>query len=350
MKEQKYPYLNGKTGNHPHIFLKANDRSYFSLLKKEIHALAIEAGFKDKKIAEIDIIVAEMASNLVKHAGGGDLLVKILTDPKRPGLEIISLDNGPGMADANRMMTDGLSTQQTLGIGLGTINRLADVFQVYSMKGWGTILLVRVFLQPDKQEQTQTAAEIRSIVFAKPGEQYCGDRFFHKVSREYIQLFLGDGLGHGEGAADAVEQAGACFFQEFQSDPVQIIRSMNLSVKKTRGLVGTAAVFDRKSKSWQLCGVGNISTKASSPIAARQHLSYNGIIGLNVPRTLNAQPILHDRGQLIIMCSDGIRTRWDHLKYTGIYRYDLSVLAAAIVKDFGRFTDDTSVAICKINA
>jgi hypothetical protein len=49
------------------------------------------------------------------------------------------------------------------------------------------------------------------------------------------------------------------------------------------------------------------------------------------------------------MCSDGLRSRWDPVKYTGIMRYDLSILASSLMKDFTRNNDDASVAICKIN-
>ena len=56
--------------NRVHLAFKANDRSYFAILKKEIHALVLSAGFGETRTAEIDIVVAEMVSNLVKHAGG----------------------------------------------------------------------------------------------------------------------------------------------------------------------------------------------------------------------------------------------------------------------------------------
>ena len=78
-------------------------------------------------------------------------------------------------------------------------------------------------------------------------------------------------------------------------------------------------------------------------------MSYNGIIGLNVPKTLNAQEIEYENGQHIIMCSDGLKSRWDTIKYPAILRYDLSIMSASLLKDFTRNTDDMSVVACKIN-
>jgi hypothetical protein len=78
-------------------------------------------------------------------------------------------------------------------------------------------------------------------------------------------------------------------------------------------------------------------------------MAYNGIIGLNVPRTLNAQEINPEKGQQLIMCSDGLKSKWDPVRYPGIQRYDPSILSASLLKDFARHTDDMSAAVCKLN-
>lgn len=86
-----------------------------------------------------------------------------------------------------------------------------------------------------------------------------------------------------------------------------------------------------------------------SGILTKNHLAYNGIIGLNIPATMNDQEVDYEKGQTMIMCSDGIKTRWDLNRYPGILRYDMSILGAAIYKDFARGTDDISVVTCKID-
>ena len=288
-------------------------------------------------------------SNLVKHAGGGNLLVKLTEEHGLEGLELIAIDDGPGITDISKMMVDGVSTKKTLGHGLGAISRLSNFLQVYSQKDWGTILVARVFKKEPPAFQKAGRETIRSIVIAKHGEEQCGDGFFSVSTKTHIKLLLGDGLGHGPEAAKAVQKAGAAFLEYASTDPVDIIRYINHEVRKTRGLVGTVAVFDRVTKSWRFCGVGNITTLVHSPGNIKYYRAYNGIIGLNVPNTLNAQEMMHEKGQQIIMCSDGLKSRLDLLKFVGIQRYDLSVMGAALLKEFGRNTDDSSIAICKIN-
>jgi anti-sigma regulatory factor (Ser/Thr protein kinase) len=335
--------------NGIHLALKADDRSYFAILKKQIHTLAAGAGFSEARVGELDIVVAELVSNLVKHAGGGQVLVKLVEEDDIQGIEIISIDSGPGMADVSRMVADGVSTKNTLGQGLGAMKRLSDVFQVYSQKEWGTVILVRLFNEELPRFKKAAKEEVRSVVISKPGETACGDGFYYTATTDHVKIFLGDGLGHGPEAAKAVTEAGNAFMACSEVDPVDIIRYINNEVKKTRGLVGTVAVFDVNTKRWRICGVGNISTKIYSPANSKNLLSYNGIIGLNVPRTLNAQEVEYEKGQHMMMCSDGIKTKWDTTRYAAIQRYDASILAASLLKDFARYTDDMSVAVCKIN-
>ncbi|SJZ87687.1 ATP-binding protein [Sediminibacterium ginsengisoli] len=332
-----------------HTQYRASDRSYLALLKKEIHALATSAGFSAAKTGRIDIVVAEMVSNLVKHAQDGHILVRLVEFAGMQGIELITIDRGPGMSDVSRMMTDGMSTKNTLGHGFGAMKRMADVFQVYSQRGWGTIVLTRLFEADFPSLKKLPDTEIQNMVLPKPGETACGDGAFTLESAQFLKVFLGDGLGHGPEAELAVLAAGKAFRETRENDPVSIIREMNTAVKKTRGLVGAVAVLNKKERKWRICGVGNISVKILGESFNKTYTSYNGIIGLNLPNTLNAQEALAERGQQLILCSDGLKSRWELVKHPGIGRFDPVITAAALMMDYSRNTDDLSVLICKLN-
>ncbi|GAA4341738.1 SpoIIE family protein phosphatase [Flaviaesturariibacter amylovorans] len=329
--------------------LNAADRSYFAILKKEVHALSAQGGFSAKRIAEIDIVVAELVSNLARHAGGGEIFAKLFEDNGRQGLELIAIDSGPGIGDLRGMMQDGASTKDSLGQGLGAIRRLSDLLQIYTQKDWGTLQLVRVYNRAATAAQKPGPVEVRSLVVPKPGETECGDGFYFKQTPEHLKLFLGDGLGHGPEAAHAVRTAIDAFKACPEDSAVENLRFINSAVKKTRGLVATVAIFHMEQKQWRICGVGNIATRLHSSMASRNHNPYNGIVGLNMPNTMNDQVLEYEKGQTIVMCSDGFKSKWDLLRLTGIQRYDLSLLNAALFKEFARQTDDMSVASCKIN-
>lgn len=332
-----------------HISFNAEDRSYFAILKKEIHALATNAGFSERRTAKIDIIVAEMTSNLLKHAGGGEILATVTGDADDLLLEIISVDNGPGIADLGNMLKDGHSTSNTLGQGLGSMSRLSDFFQVYSQKDWGTIVLARIYKKAKAAGDKKMLADVRHLIVAKPGETVSGDGAAYSLQADKLRIFLGDGLGHGADAHKAVNAAADSFMNGVAGTPTDTLRKMHVDVKKTRGLVGTVANFSFKEKKWRICGIGNISSKIFTAIGAKNLLPYNGIIGLNIPNTLKDQELEYFRGQILVMCSDGIKSRWELQRYPGIQKYDPTIIAVAIYKDYARKTDDMSVLVAKIN-
>src|ERR1700761_7608010 len=172
-----------------HVSFIADDRSYFSLIKKEIHRAATETGMAAARINELDLIVAEMTSNLFKYSDDGELLMGVFPNNGNPYIELISIDNGPGMANPARMMQDGVSTTNTLGHGLGSMKRLSDTFELYSQIGWGTIVLSRVYSDPQRSlEKSQLV--MRPIVVYKPGEKISGDGFTYKKTPKLLKMML----------------------------------------------------------------------------------------------------------------------------------------------------------------
>jgi anti-sigma regulatory factor (Ser/Thr protein kinase) len=333
-----------------HKSFKASDRSYTAIIKKDIHKMVVEAGFPPKKTDEIDIIIAEITSNINKYGKDGELLVMIHPDPQQMYLEVIAIDNGPGMHEPLRMMEDGVSTTGTLGQGLGAIKRLSDKFEVFSIRHWGTVLLARVYSKTTPGIRNSSRPEFRHIIVAKPGEEMCGDGCVIEHTATQVKVLLGDGLGHGPEAHKAVAAAGAVFRESRETSPTALIREMHQAVKRTRGLVGSIVVIDLLAKRGWISGIGNIAVKSFSASQSRNHICYNGIIGLNIPGTMKDQDLLTgDANQYIVLCSDGIRSQWDITKYPGLLKYDLSMLAAVIYKDFARKTDDMSVVVGKLN-
>jgi anti-sigma regulatory factor (Ser/Thr protein kinase) len=330
-----------------HISFAADDRSYFSLIKKEIHRMATEGGVPASRINELDLIVAEMTSNLFKYSEGGELLMGVFANNGNPYVELISIDNGPGMINPTRMMQDGVSTSNTLGHGLGSMKRLSDTFELYSQIGWGTIVLSRVYSNPEKIKEKNEVV-MRPIVVFKPGEKTSGDGFTYKKTDKYLKIMLADGLGHGPEANLAVNEAANAFKVFPDYSPTETIRFIHNSIKKTRGAVINIVGYDFARKVWTSAGVGNIAARIFGPVSFKSQMSYNGIVGHNIPNTMSDQEYPVEEFNQIMLCSDGIKTRIDMARYPMMYKYDLTILAAAIYKDHARRNDDMSVVIAKI--
>lgn len=330
-----------------HLSFAASDRSYFSLLKKDIRRYAEEAGFKPARLNNIDLVLAELTSNLFKYSDDGEILMGIFNNIEHPYIEIISIDNGPGISNPARMIEDGISTSNTLGHGFGSIKRLSDEFELYSQQNWGTIVLSRIYKEiPPKKKPAGLI--VRAIVVSKPGEHTSGDGIFIKSTENITRLMVADGLGHGPDANKAVNEAAAVFRGSTEESPTHQLKSIHAAIKKTRGAVMTILSYHHTQHTWTSAGIGNISLRMYGPVSFKNQMSYNGIVGHNIPNTMNDQRYQTEEYNMAILCSDGIKTRWDLTKYPMILKYDPSILAAAIYKDHARRTDDMSVVVAKI--
>lgn len=326
------------------------ERSYLNLIKREVHHMAAAAGFGNSRLAELDIIIAEITSNLVKHTGGkgGELIVQLFRDRGEDVLEVIGIDNGPGMSDPVRIMQNRISTTGTLGQGLGAIKRLSDQSDLYSIFGWGTILLSRLYKTKPKTPNTAPAPkmDIRAVMVNKPGETACGDGWVFRQSGNQYWMLCMDGLGHGAEAHKAVALASEEFLKiRNESSPSQILKQLHLPLKKTRGIVALLAVLDTMKKTVTFCGVGNILGRMFTEERQTAFVSYNGIIGHVMPNTIHDKIVNFEKNSAFILCSDGIKGRWELNKYPGLFKHDNSIIASAIYKDHCRKTDDSLVVV-----
>lgn len=322
------------------------DRSYVSFIRREIHNL-IRDKFTETRTGEIDIVVAELTSNLVKHALPGELLYRLVQDKEEPFFEIISIDNGTGIKDLQHSMRDGVSSKNTLGQGIGAITRLSNFSQIYSQAGWGTVVYCNFYQQAD-YIPTHEKILVRNINVAKPGEIVSGDGMRVRVLKDRTLILHADGLGHGEHAREAVDKAISAFNNSSGREASELLRELHAATKKTRGIVATVAVLEHDTKKWQICGIGNIYTRLQRGLEYKNYLGNNGIVGLSIPGRIENTVLNMEKFQHLIMCSDGIKTRWDVLRYNYILKYDPMILAAAIYKDHGRKTDDMSILIVRV--
>ncbi|BFO17678.1 hypothetical protein SHKM778_40660 [Streptomyces sp. KM77-8] len=111
---------------------------------------AAEAGLDDRRTAAAALVATELATNLLKYAQAGEVIVEVVDPPVlregRPDrvVQITALDHGPGIADVAGALRDGFTTTRSLGAGLGTCRRIADDFGLHSVLGRGTVAVARV--------------------------------------------------------------------------------------------------------------------------------------------------------------------------------------------------------------
>ena len=105
-----------------------------------------EAGFDESTCCRIATAVSELARNIIKYAGHGEIILRRVTSPGRRGVEIRAEDQGPGISELDKAMEDRFSTGRSLGLGLPGVRRLMDEFDISSEEGTGTRVTIRKWL------------------------------------------------------------------------------------------------------------------------------------------------------------------------------------------------------------
>ncbi|MDD3269776.1 MAG: anti-sigma regulatory factor [Syntrophomonadaceae bacterium] len=114
--------------------------------RQKARELARELGFSATDQAKIATAVSELARNIVVYAQKGEIVCRILINGQRKGIEIVARDQGPGIANIELALTDGISTSNGLGIGLPGARRLMGELHVESASGQGTSIMTRKWL------------------------------------------------------------------------------------------------------------------------------------------------------------------------------------------------------------
>lgn len=340
---------------NPHQRFSVPDKTYSSMARRDIARLAEGYGFSAPDTGKVNIVVSELVSNLAKHtSGGGELLVRPVGNPVA-GIEVLCLDSGPGMADPARMQQDGFSTYGSAGEGLGAIKRQSDEFDLFSQPGVGTVVLCRIYKSGRRKEQPEERGpyEVGCVMVPKPGESACGDGFAVVQRSSDLYMLALDGLGHGTSARVAAAKAAEIFIASPATAPAQALRSIHAGIRQTRGAVGLAASISGGAQTISYCGVGNIGGRIFTPgtgLAGAGYsgiVSYNGILGHNMPNTLNTRQLDWGRGNILVLHSDGLKSRWDMAKFPHLNRHRAATIAAVLYKTNSRQTDDTLVVVCK---
>ena len=90
----------------------------------------------------VGTMVSELATNILKYAGEGDVLLESLEANGRYGVSIQVSDQGPGIKDLEQALADGFSTSGTLGLGLPAVKRMSDSLTITAPTGGGTVVNV----------------------------------------------------------------------------------------------------------------------------------------------------------------------------------------------------------------
>jgi anti-sigma regulatory factor (Ser/Thr protein kinase) len=322
------------------VHFQISERSEVGAARRAAVQMCQSRGFDDTQAGKAGLCVTEAATNIVKHAGSGKIVLRALERGPAAGLEIIAVDRGPGIPNLQASLRDGESTTGTSGTGLGAMTRLADQFEVYAPVGKGTVLRLEIWTRP----VSAAATELGVICLAKSGETVPGDSWTAVTSNGRLGFLVADGLGHGPDAARASLAATRVLEEHPDDEPADTIQRCHRALAPTRG--AAVAVAKISTDRAGFAGVGNIACRIEAGELRRQLVSHNGTLG-HMMRRVQQFDFPLPTGALLILHSDGLATHWNLADYPGLAGRHPGVIAGVLYRDHERGRDDVTVLVVR---
>lgn len=306
-------------------------------------------GFGEGDAGRVAIVATELVTNLVKHGGGGVLLIGSFDDETGSGVECLALDRGAGMEDVGASMLDGHSTSGSPGTGLGAVSRGATVMEVYSRPGLGTAILARV-TRGVRPPGDPAVAAYGAVAVPMVGEHVSGDAWCYGNWPGGWTAMMADGLGHGPNAAEAAHAAVRCFSGKAQTPPADMLAEMHAALRPTRGAAVSIAQVDPVAGQVTFAGIGNVAGALFGlDGAVRRMVSNNGTVG-HIAKHMREFVYPIAQATLLVLASDGLLTNWRLDGYPGLLRSHPTLIAGVLYRDFSRGRDDVSILACRLDA
>ncbi|HET6436577.1 MAG TPA: SpoIIE family protein phosphatase [Anaeromyxobacter sp.] len=306
--------------------------------------LARVSGFDEVGCGRVAIVVTEAARNLVRHGGGGEVLVTcIVAEGGTTGLDIHALDHGTGMGDLQQCLQDGYSSVGSAGEGLGAIARLSAGFDLFSRPRQGTALLSRLWAGEPPLRQ---ALEVGAVSVPYPGEMVRGDGWAVVAGEGRLLAMVADGIGHGPQAAAAARLAEGILVGEWRRSPGEILTAAHAALRPTRGaaLAVTEVVPGRHRV--RFAGLGNVTARIEDRGQSRLLVSLPGTAG-HEARTVREFEYPWPAHALLVMHTDGLATRWGLDQYPGVATRLPGLAAGLLYRDHRRGKDDVTVLVAR---
>jgi anti-sigma regulatory factor (Ser/Thr protein kinase) len=313
--------------------------------------IAESVGLNETVSEQVSIVVTEACTNLLKHAGHGEIILHRSSEgpESAPWLDLLALDQGPGMGNLQRSLADGYSTGGTGGHGLGAIVRLSQASDFYTVPQKGTGILARWWSEPPKPSMPGHPETLRisAVNLPKPGEEISGDAWGAVHFADSVVILLADGLGHGPEANNAAAEAVRILRLNPDLPPAALLMRVHGALKSTRGAAVAIASIDLIHGKLTFAGVGNISARIYSGSHPRHGLaSVNGTAGQHVGK-LQEYSYPWPPDGLLQLHSDGLLSSTGLEAYPGLSQRDPALIAGVLYRDFARGRDDSTVVVAK---
>ncbi len=322
------------------------DATHAAEARRQAAGYGEKAKLGDREQGALAVAVTEIATNVLKHAGSGLVVLESVRRNGDRGVRVLGLDKGPGIRDVTAALQDGYSTAGTAGNGLGAVRRLAHHFDIYTAPALGTAILAEFWPKEQDGHEYSYPLDVGVLSIPFKGEEVCGDGWGATASRDSMRFMVVDGLGHGEFAAEGAREAEKVFAGSSQDSLTKILQDSHNTLKKTRGAAMAVASLHLERNVLSFAGIGNIGASIVTPSSSRGMVSHHGIVGHQMSR-IQEFTFPWSSDSTLVMHSDGLKTTWNLGQYPGIWSKHPALIAGVLYRDFTRDRDDVTILVAK---
>lgn len=315
------------------------DEASLTLVRDRLRGLSAPKECIDRAL----IVASELGRNHLRHAQRGRIAVRTLERRAHVGIEVVAVDEGPGLDDVDRIFEaapreSGIS----LGVGVSAVKRLSTEMDLDVRLGEGTCFRVRIF---DSAVPRQREVGIYGRAIA--GEARSGDHALFVRDGGDLRVMLCDGLGHGPDARVASDAAVDVFRERLAERPGVLLEECHRRLGQTRGVV-MATAHVTEPGGLELSSAGNIETMVSRFRATRRFGGTSATIGGRggVTKTRTELGAL-EQDDVMVLMTDGIQTKAAIEDDPILLRAHPAVIAQHVVERFARSNDDALVLVVR---
>ncbi|WP_267425909.1 SpoIIE family protein phosphatase [Methylobacterium sp. GC_Met_2] len=328
------------------ISIAVTEASGVAEARRRATGVAQALGFETTAAGRVAIVATELATNLVKYATGGEMLIGTFEDDTGTGVEILALDRGAGVSNVADALRDGHSTGGSPGTGLGAVKRQSEAFDIAAWPGRGLAVLARVAAAPRPPGASLPVPRWGAVAVPLRGETANGDAYCIRRRGDGWTALVVDGLGHGLQAAQASEAAVRVFREHEHESPGCIVTAIHAGLGHTRGAAVSVARYEPGRGTLVFSGIGNVAGAIVTDGVVKRLVSLSGTAGLVARRIQEFEYPFMSRS-LLMMCSDGIGTNWTLDDYPGLAAAHPGLVAGVLYRDFARARDDATVLVVR---
>jgi signal transduction histidine kinase len=145
--------------------IRVNRESDIILVRDRIRLAARELGFDNVTQIKLTTAASELTRNIYEYAGKGAITVSVIERDGRTGMEIDFVDEGPGIADVEKVLSGQFQSKSGMGRGITGSRRLMDVFSIETGPGLGTRIRAVKWFDQD-QRPLKPIEEIQKLFFS----------------------------------------------------------------------------------------------------------------------------------------------------------------------------------------